>query len=215
PGPIRPIYLISDYFPHFYPFAEPPCAPETYALQSFDVCLERRRLTKRPESLDTARGMSLYEEVGRTVGPSEDWGGRSGVAQAEVCQAGIDVGWTGVQAQAGLEKLRPSRSAALYLHPNGGKKSKYKTSVREKTPNPEFNEEFLCAGPREELAQKTLLVSVWDGDPGTADDFTGRVQLNSRARGERQQHWRECLGRSDHQLELWHPLDGVPLQLSD
>ena len=27
-----------------------------------------------------------------------------------------------------------------YLHPNGGKKSKYKTSVRKKTPNPEFNE---------------------------------------------------------------------------
>lgn len=23
PGPIRPIHLISNYFPHFYPFAEP------------------------------------------------------------------------------------------------------------------------------------------------------------------------------------------------
>lgn len=23
PGPIRPIHLISDYFPHFYPFSEP------------------------------------------------------------------------------------------------------------------------------------------------------------------------------------------------
>lgn len=23
PGPIRPIHLISDYFPHFYPFLEP------------------------------------------------------------------------------------------------------------------------------------------------------------------------------------------------
>ncbi|EPQ11221.1 Double C2-like domain-containing protein gamma [Myotis brandtii] len=23
PGPIQPIPLISDYFPHFYPFAEP------------------------------------------------------------------------------------------------------------------------------------------------------------------------------------------------
>lgn len=23
PGPIRPIHLISDYFPHFNPFAEP------------------------------------------------------------------------------------------------------------------------------------------------------------------------------------------------
>lgn len=23
PGPIQPIHLISDYFPHFYPFSEP------------------------------------------------------------------------------------------------------------------------------------------------------------------------------------------------
>ncbi|XP_049992711.1 double C2-like domain-containing protein gamma isoform X9 [Alexandromys fortis] len=30
--------------------------------RSFDICLEKRRLTKRPKSLDTARGMSLYEE---------------------------------------------------------------------------------------------------------------------------------------------------------
>ncbi|XP_059961110.1 double C2-like domain-containing protein gamma, partial [Mesoplodon densirostris] len=102
----------------------------------------------------------------------------------------------------------------LYLHPNGGKNSKYKTSVRKKSLNPESNEEF-CAGPREELARKTLLVSAWDYDVGTADDFTGRVQLSSQASGERQQHWREWLGRSDHQLEPWHPLDGVPLQLSD
>lgn len=84
-------------------------------------------------------------------------------------------------------------------------------------------------------------MSVWDYDLGTADDFIGEwecggtesgdggiptwhltcppnpggVQLSSRAGGERQQHWRECLGRSDHRLELWHPLDGTPLQLSD
>uniref|UniRef100_A0A8C6CGV7 C2 domain-containing protein n=1 Tax=Monodon monoceros TaxID=40151 RepID=A0A8C6CGV7_MONMO len=95
----------------------------------------------------------------------------------------------------------------LYLHPNGGKKSKRKTSVQKKTLNPEFNEEFFCTGPQEELAQKTLLVSVWDYDLGTADDFTGGVQLSSQASGEHQQHWRKWLGRTDHQLELWHPLD--------
>ncbi|XP_053755366.1 double C2-like domain-containing protein gamma isoform X4 [Panthera pardus] len=31
--------------------------------RSFDVCLEKRKLIKRPKSLDTARGMSLYEEA--------------------------------------------------------------------------------------------------------------------------------------------------------
>ncbi|KAK2100032.1 Double C2-like domain-containing protein gamma [Saguinus oedipus] len=93
-----------------------------------------------------------------------------------------------------------------FLHPNTGNKSKFKTSVRRKTLNPEFNEEFF-SGPREELAQKTLLVSVWDYDLGTADDFIGRVQLGSHANGE-------CLGRSDHHLELWHLLDSRPVQLS-
>lgn len=128
-----------------------------------------------------------------------------------------------------------SSSPISVLHPNVGKKSKYKTSVRKKILNPEFNEvgqgwaqaapaalgsdgggqhlawvrkhwaqltraprqpeqvsatargprprppscpvpslqEFLYEGPRQELAQKTLLVSVWDYDLGTADDFIG------------------------------------------
>lgn len=34
-------------------------------------------------------------------------------------------------------------------------------------------QEFFYAGLREELAQKALLVSVWDYDLGTADDFIG------------------------------------------
>lgn len=37
-------------------------------------------------------------------------------------------------------------------------------------------QEFFYAGPREELAQKTLLVSVWDYDLGTADDFIGKQE---------------------------------------
>lgn len=33
PGPIRPIRLISDYFPHFYPFLEPVLrAPDRQAM---------------------------------------------------------------------------------------------------------------------------------------------------------------------------------------
>nr|XP_028688992.1 double C2-like domain-containing protein gamma isoform X4 [Macaca mulatta] len=129
--------------------------------RSFNIYLEKRRLAKRPKSLDTARGMSLYEE-------------------------------------------------------------------------------FFYSGPREELAQKTLLVSVWDYDLGTADDFIGEweheelgwgpsrllavpdpspmaggVQLGSHASGERLRHWLECLGHSDHRLELWHPLDSKPVQLSN
>lgn len=131
-------------------------------------------------------------------------------------------GWTGRWAAGAPQNpslgAAPKRTPSFptsFLHPNVGKRSKYKTSVRKKTLNPEFNEEFFYAGPREELAQNTLLVSVWDYDLGTADDFIGGVQLSSQAGGERQRHWCECLGRSDHRLELWHPLDGASLQLSD
>uniref|UniRef100_A0A4X2MF19 C2 domain-containing protein n=1 Tax=Vombatus ursinus TaxID=29139 RepID=A0A4X2MF19_VOMUR len=103
----------------------------------------------------------------------------------------------------------------IFLRPNTGKKSKYKTTVRKKTLNPEFNEEFFYAGQREELAQKTLLVSVWDYDLGTANDFIGGLQLSINSTGEKLRHWSECLARSDRRLELWHPLDGAPPQLGD
>ncbi|XP_057584746.1 double C2-like domain-containing protein gamma isoform X2 [Hippopotamus amphibius kiboko] len=185
--------------------------------RSFDVCLERRRLTKRPKSLDTAaRGMSLYEEEAETEVPGEE----RGRILLSLCYSSQRGGLlVGVLRCAHLAPMDTNGYSdpfvRLLLHPNVGKKSKYKTSVHKKTLNPEFNEEFFYAGPREELAQKTLLVSVWDHDLGTADDFIGGVQLSSQASGEQQQHWRECLGRSDCRLELWHPLDGAPLQLRD
>ncbi|CAK7308376.1 Double C2-like domain-containing protein gamma [Vulpes lagopus] len=183
--------------------------------RSFDVCLEKRKLTKRPKSLDTARGMSLYEED-----EVEAAGEERGRILLSLCyssqQGGLLVGVLRCAHLAPMDANGYSDPfVRLFLHPNVGKRSKYKTSVRKKTLNPEFNEEFFYAGPREELAQKTLLVSVWDYDLGTADDFIGGVQLSSQAGGECQQHWCECLGRSDCRLELWHPLDGAPLQLSD
>uniref|UniRef100_A0ABI7YU50 C2 domain-containing protein n=1 Tax=Felis catus TaxID=9685 RepID=A0ABI7YU50_FELCA len=183
--------------------------------RSFDVCLEKRKLTKRPKSLDAARGMSLYEEE-----ETEAAGDERGRILLSLCyssrQGGLLVGVLRCAHLAPMDANGYSDPfVRLFLHPNVGKRRKYKTSVRKKTLNPEFNEEFFYAGPREELAQKTLLVSVWDYDLGTADDFIGGVQLSSHASGERQRHWCECLGRSDCRLELWHPLDGAPPQLSD
>lgn len=87
-----------------------------------------------------------------------------------------------------------------------GKKSKYKTSVKKKTLNPEFNEvnygscltaveqnglnifyifsffllcelslqEFQYDVSLDQLAKKTLEISVWDYDLGMSNDFIGR-----------------------------------------
>uniref|UniRef100_A0A2I3G8V6 C2 domain-containing protein n=1 Tax=Nomascus leucogenys TaxID=61853 RepID=A0A2I3G8V6_NOMLE len=184
--------------------------------RSFNICLEKRRLAKRPKSLDTARGMSLYEEEVETEVAWEE----RGRILLSLCYSsqwgGLLVGVLRCAHLAPMDANSYSDPfVRLFLHPNAGKKSKFKTSVRRKTLNPEFNEEFFYSGPREELAQKTLLVSVWDYDLGTADDFIGGVQLGSHASGERLRHWLECLRHSDHCLELWHPLDSKPVQLSD
>ena len=45
-------------------------------------------------------------------------------------------------------------------------------------------QEFFYAGPREELAQKTLLVSVWDYDLGTVDDFIGEWECGGTESGD-------------------------------
>nr|XP_023415505.1 double C2-like domain-containing protein gamma [Loxodonta africana] len=322
PGPIRPIRLISDYFPHFYPFAQPalhatgprPAAQATRPALQPQLDLESEGDSDDSSECASWQGNHLWASPAR-VGPGYlarwvergwetggadlsatclqlVWGtleftllfewshkllqptvrrAQVGWAPLRKCEhwsraclchcsvftpgPGQAGGWAGGLTKAAPQDmevaveergrillslcyssqqggllvgvLRCAHVAPmdangysdpfvrLFLHPNVGKKSKCKTRVRKKTLNPEFNEEFFYAGPREELAQKTLLVSVWDYDLGTADDFIGGVQLSSRASGERLRHWRECLGRSDRRLELWHPLDGAPLQLSD
>uniref|UniRef100_A0A4X2MCI7 C2 domain-containing protein n=1 Tax=Vombatus ursinus TaxID=29139 RepID=A0A4X2MCI7_VOMUR len=182
--------------------------------RSFNICLEKRRLTKRPSSLDTARGMSLYEEE------VEETGEERGRILLSLCYSSQRGGLlVGVLRCAHLAPMDANGYSdpfvRIFLRPNTGKKSKYKTTVRKKTLNPEFNEEFFYAGQREELAQKTLLVSVWDYDLGTANDFIGGLQLSINSTGEKLRHWSECLARSDRRLELWHPLDGAPPQLGD
>uniref|UniRef100_A0A8W4FBY0 C2 domain-containing protein n=1 Tax=Sus scrofa TaxID=9823 RepID=A0A8W4FBY0_PIG len=114
--------------------------------RSFNVCLERRRLTKRPRSLDTARGMSLYEEELEAEAAGEE----RGRILLSLCYSSQRGGLlVGVLRCAHLAPMDANGYSdpfvRLFLHPNVGKKSKYKTSVRKKTLNPEFNEEFFYA----------------------------------------------------------------------
>ncbi|XP_063076478.1 double C2-like domains, delta [Engraulis encrasicolus] len=100
----------------------------------------------------------------------------------------------------------------IVLQPDMGKKSKYKTTVKKKTLNPEFNEEFLYEVPKDQLAKKTLEISVWDYDLGMSNDFIGGVELGINAKGEKLKHWFECLKFSGKKVEYWHALtqQGAP-----
>ncbi|KAM7394266.1 hypothetical protein PAMP_021079 [Pampus punctatissimus] len=98
------------------------------------------------------------------------------------------------------------------LQPDMGKKSKYKTSVKKKTLNPEFNEEFSYEVTLDQLAKKTLEISVWDYDLGMSNDFIGGVELGINASGQRLRHWFDCLKNKGKKVEYWHTLtqQGAP-----
>ncbi|XP_056013625.1 rabphilin-3A-like isoform X4 [Ostrea edulis] len=94
----------------------------------------------------------------------------------------------------------------LYLKPDPEKRSKFKTVVKKKTLNPEYNEEFIYEIKHNELAKKTLEITVWDRDIGKANDFIGGVQLGISAKGQRLKHWYDTLKNPDHKFERWHTL---------
>ncbi|XP_071181463.1 rabphilin-3A-like isoform X2 [Mytilus galloprovincialis] len=94
----------------------------------------------------------------------------------------------------------------LYLKPDKDKKSKFKTAVKKKTLNPEYNEEFVYEIKHNELAKKTLEITVWDRDIGKTNDFVGGVQLGINSKGERLKHWFDTLKTTDQKYERWHTL---------
>ncbi|KAM6451438.1 double C2-like domain-containing protein alpha isoform 2-T2 [Liasis olivaceus] len=93
-----------------------------------------------------------------------------------------------------------------YLKPDEEKKSKHKTTVKKKTLNPEYNEDFFYEIEQSDLGHKSLEITVWDYDIGKSNDFIGGVTLGLGASGECRQHWLSCLQTSDCRLEHWHTL---------
>ncbi|XP_041349378.1 double C2-like domain-containing protein beta isoform X1 [Gigantopelta aegis] len=94
----------------------------------------------------------------------------------------------------------------VYLKPDKDKHSKFKTSVKKRTLNPEYNEEFVYEIKHNELAKKTLEVTVWDKDIGKANDFIGGVQMGINAKGDRLKHWFETLKNPNREYRRWHIL---------
>ncbi|XP_022085712.1 double C2-like domain-containing protein beta isoform X2 [Acanthaster planci] len=94
----------------------------------------------------------------------------------------------------------------VYLKPDSGKKTKHKTATKKRTLNPEFNEEFFYDVAHNDLAKKTLEITVWDKDIGKHNDYIGGIQLGINAKGERLRHWFETLKHTDRRFERWHTL---------
>uniref|UniRef100_A0A672TAP1 Rabphilin-3A-like n=1 Tax=Sinocyclocheilus grahami TaxID=75366 RepID=A0A672TAP1_SINGR len=169
--------------------------------KTYNVCLERVIPVRRTAGAGASRGMALYEEEG---------GERGRIL--------ISLTYNSQQSRLIVGVVRCAHLAAMdangysdpfvkiSLKPDMGKKAKYKTQIKKKTLNPEFNEEFSYEVKHAELAKKTLDISVWDYDMGKSNDFIGGCQLGITAKGECLKHWYECLKNKDKKIERWHVL---------
>ncbi|XP_060794784.1 double C2-like domain-containing protein alpha [Neoarius graeffei] len=193
----------------------------------FNVCLEHPPPLASPTAMTTAlRGISCYlreweseqqrslEERGRLLlclqfllPAHTPEGGDVPPETKERVKGGLCVGVKRCAHLAAMDVNGLSDPyVKTYLKPDVKKKSKHKTAVIKKTLNPEFNEEFFYEITLNELATKTLEVSVWDYDLGKSNDFIGGVSLGCQSQGDALQHWIDCLKNKGQKVERWHTL---------
>ncbi|XP_016975577.2 rabphilin-3A [Drosophila rhopaloa] len=94
----------------------------------------------------------------------------------------------------------------IQLKPDAHKNKKHKTSVKWRTLNPIYNEEFYFEASPHDLNKEMLILTVWDKDLGKSNDFLGSLQLGAQSKGDRLQQWLDCIRLPDHFHEKWHCL---------
>ncbi|XP_056592437.1 rabphilin-3A isoform X1 [Triplophysa dalaica] len=175
--------------------------------KTFNVCLERAVPVRRTAAAGASRGMALYEEELKDDEEAQERGRILVSLTYNTQQSRLIVGVVRCAHLAAMDSNGYSDPfVKICLKPDMGKKAKFKTQIKKKTLNPEFNEEFSYDVKHSELAKKTLDVSVWDYDMGKSNDFIGGCQLGITAKGECLKHWYECLKNKDKKIERWHVL---------
>ncbi|XP_064025158.1 rabphilin-3A isoform X4 [Pogoniulus pusillus] len=184
--------------------------------KNFNICLERVIPMKRAGTSGASRGMALYEEEVDRGGDVEERGKILVSLMYSTQQGGLIVGIVRCVHLAAMDANGYSDPfVKLWLKPDMGKKAKHKTQIKKKTLNPEFNEEFFYDIKHNDLAKKSLDISVWDYDIGKSNDYIGGCQLGITAKGERLKHWYECLKNKDKKIERWHTLQNENHVASD
>ncbi|XP_012176762.2 rabphilin-1 [Bombus terrestris] len=80
------------------------------------------------------------------------------------------------------------------------------TTIKWKTLNPEWNEEFAFATRLTDLMKFTLYLTVWDKDFGKSNDYLGGLELSCNSKGARLRHWIDVIKFPDHRHRAWHNL---------
>ena len=82
-----------------------------------------------------------------------------------------------------------------------------KTSVKKNTIDPVFNESLTFNLTAEQLAQCSFVITVWDYNSKSRDDFVGRIVLGKHATGAfEMSHWNQMLQCQRTPVAQWHTL---------
>ena len=88
----------------------------------------------------------------------------------------------------------------------GKKVEKKKTTIKEKTLNPVFNESLIFNVPYERIRQTSLNISVMDYDRMGRNELIGQIVLGSKSGPMEVKHWNEMFAKSRQPVAQWHIL---------
>lgn len=94
----------------------------------------------------------------------------------------------------------------LVLQHNGKRIKKKKTSVKQNTLNPYFNESFSFEIPFSQIQKVQLLVTVYDYDKLGSNDPIGKCWIGYGASGVGLRHWSDMLANPRRPVAQWHVL---------
>ena len=82
-----------------------------------------------------------------------------------------------------------------------------KTSIKKNTIDPVFNESLSFNVTPQQLENTSLVLSVWDHNSKSKDDFVGRIVLGRYGSGPHEfTHWNRMLQSQRSPVAQWHSL---------
>ncbi|KAK5885566.1 hypothetical protein CesoFtcFv8_019265 [Champsocephalus esox] len=94
----------------------------------------------------------------------------------------------------------------VVLQHNGKRLKKKKTSVKQNTLNPYFNESFSFEIPFSQIQKVQVLITVYDYDKLGSNDAIGKCWMGYGASGIGIKHWSEMLANPRRPVAQWHSL---------
>lgn len=94
----------------------------------------------------------------------------------------------------------------IWLLQDGKRMEKKRTSIKEKTLNPIFNETLVFQVSLDRIRSTSLLVAVMDFDRCGRNEAIGQLLLGSKSAPNEVKHWNEMFSKARQDVSQWHVL---------